>query len=95
MPTVLRRKTQVLDNPDNNGYWIINTSTKGYSDLTLNLEQISSNKAPRDWGLAYSLDGASYTYIASSNVRAISDDASLTGAVETYNNFKLPVECDN
>lgn len=87
--------TKNLDKPNGNGYWLINTSTKGYTDLTLNLEQISSNKAPRDWGLAYSLDGSSYTYIPASNVRAISDDASLTSSIETYNNFKLPAECDN
>ncbi len=86
---------KTLDNPDGNGYWLIKTSTKGYTDLTLNLEQISSNKAPRDWGLAYSLDGLSYTYISESNVRAISDDSSLISSVETYNNFKLPAECDN
>lgn len=87
--------TKKLDKPDGNGYWLISTSTKGYTDLTLNLEQISSNKAPRDWGLAYSLDGANYTYIADSNVRAISNDASPTSSIETYNNFKLPAECDN
>lgn len=86
--------TKNLDNPKNNGYWLIKTSSKGFTDLTLNLEQISSNKGPRDWGLAYSLDGSKYTYIANSNVRAISNDASLS-TVETYNNFALPAECDD
>jgi hypothetical protein len=83
-----------LDKPKDNGYWLITTSTKGYSNVTLNLDQLSSNKGPRDWGLAYSLDGTNYTYIAQSNVRAISNDA-VDSAVETYNNFALPSECDN
>jgi hypothetical protein len=83
-----------LDKVSGNGYWLIETSSKGYTDLTLNLEQLSSNKGPRDWGLAYSLDGANYTYVAGSNVRAISNDA-VTSTVETYNNFALPSECDN
>lgn len=86
--------TKKLDNPKNNGYWLIKTSSKGYTDLTLNLEQISSSKGPRDWGLAYSLDGSNYTYIANSNVRAINNDAT-TSTVETYNNFALPDECDD
>jgi hypothetical protein len=86
--------TKVLDNPSGNGYWLVSTSSKGYTNLTLNLEQLSSNKGVRDWGLAYSLDGVDYTYISSSNVRAISND-SATSTVETYNNFKLPSECDN
>jgi hypothetical protein len=83
-----------LDKVSGNGYWLIETSTKGYTDLTLNLEQLSSNKGPRDWGLAYSLDGANYTYISNSNVRAISND-SVQSTVETYNNFVLPEACDN
>jgi hypothetical protein len=83
-----------LDKVENNGYWLIETSSQGYTDLTLNLEQLSSNKGPRDWGLAYSLDGANYKYISNSNVRTISNDAT-TSTVETYNNFALPKECDN
>lgn len=83
-----------LDNPDNNGFWLVKTSTLGYTDLTITLEQLSSNKGPRDWGLAYSTDGVTYTYVENSNVRAISNDSS-TSTVETYNNFALPQECDN
>lgn len=86
--------TKVLDNEQGNGFWLIKTSTKGYNDLTLNLEQISSNKGPRDWGVAYSLDGINYTYIENSNVRVISNDAT-TKPIETYNNLPLPSECDN
>ncbi|MCH5321026.1 MAG: CotH kinase family protein [Eubacterium sp.] len=83
-----------LDNPKNNGYWLIETSTLGYRNLTLNLEQLSSNKGPRDWGIAYSLDGKSYTYVENSNARAISNDAS-SDTVETYGNLPLPAECSN
>lgn len=86
--------TKNLDNPKGNGFWLVETSTLGYSDLTLNLEQLSSNKGPRDWGLAYSLDGTNYTYIENSNVRAISNDSAAT-TVETYNNFALPEECND
>lgn len=83
-----------LDNPKNNGCWLIETSTKGYKNLTLNAEQLSSNKGPRDWGIAYSTDGKNFTYVESSNVRAISNDAS-TKPVETYGNLTLPSQCDN
>ena len=83
-----------LDNPNDNGYWLIETSTLGYNDLTLNLEQLSSNKGPRDWGIAYSLDGRSYKYVENSNARAISNDSS-TDTVETYGNLPLPDECSN
>lgn len=83
-----------LDNPDGNGFWLIETSTLGYKSLTLNLEQLSSNKGPRDWGIAYSLDGSTYTYVENSNVRAISNDA-VADTVETYGNLALPSECSN
>ena len=86
--------TKKLDKPDGNGYWLIETSTTDYKNLTLNLEQLSSNKGPRDWGVAYSTDGRNYTYVASSNVRAISND-STDNTVETYGNLPLPSECDN
>lgn len=83
-----------LDNPKNNGFWLIETSSTGYTDLSINLEQLSSNKGPRDWGIAYSLDNDTFKYVSNSNIRAVSNDAS-TSTVETYNNFKLPNECDN
>lgn len=86
--------TKVLDNPDGNAYWLVETSTLGYNNLTLNLEQLSSNKGPRDWGIAYSFDGKSYTYVENSNARAISNDAS-SKTIETYGNLPLPSECDN
>lgn len=86
--------TKNLDNPNGNGYYLIKTSTKGYGNITLNVEQICSNKAPRDWGIAYSLNGTSYNFVENSNVRAVSNDA-FDSTVETYNNFRLPSECDN
>lgn len=88
------KATKQLDKVDGNGYWLIETSTAGFTNLSLNLEQISSNKGPRDWGLAYSLNGRDYTYIPSSNAKAISNDAAIS-TVETYNNFALPSACDN
>ena len=86
--------TKNLDHPNGNGYWLIETSTAGYRDLTLTLEQLSSSKGPRDWALAYSVNGLTYTYIDGSNVRAISNDAYGEG-VETYNNIRLPAACND
>ncbi len=86
--------TKKLDNPNGNGNWLIKTSTTGYQNLTLNLEQLSSNNGPRDWGVAYSLDGYAYRYVERSNARAISNDAS-TDTVETYGNLALPSVCNN
>lgn len=86
--------TKKLNNPNGNGYWLIETSTAGFYNVTLNLDQLSSNKGPRDWGIAYSTNGTSYTYVESSNARAISNDAS-TDTVETYGNLPLPAECSN
>lgn len=88
------KATKQLNNPAGNGYWLVETSSKGYTDLTLNLEQLSSNKGPRDWGLAYSTDGENYIYVEDSNARAISNDASPK-TVETYNNISLPAECND
>ncbi len=85
-----------MNNPDPeiNGFWLIETSTLGYENITLNLEQLSSNKGPRDWGIAYSTDGTHYTYLENSNARAISNDAS-NKTVETYGNIALSSDCDN
>ncbi len=84
------------DNPNASdiGYWSIETSTAGFKNLTLSLEQLSSNNGPRDWGIAYSTDGSNYTYVANSNSRSISNDAS-SDTVETYSNLPLPSACDN
>lgn len=81
-------------NSANGGYWLIATSTAGFTGVTLNLEQVSSNKAPRDWGVAYSTDGVNYTYVANSNTHAVSNDY-IGETVETYSNLALPSACDN
>ncbi len=86
--------TENLDDPRNNGYWLIETSTEGFRDLTLTLEQLSSNKGPRDWGIAYSTNGITYTYVENSNARAISNDA-YGKTVESYNNLRLPEACSD
>ncbi|MCD7796351.1 MAG: hypothetical protein LUG95_01640 [Clostridiales bacterium] len=86
--------TKSLDNPDGNGYWLIQTSSEGYYNVTLSAEQVSSNKGPRDWSIAYSTDGENYTYLTASNARAVSNDA-YSDTVETYSNITLPSECDN
>lgn len=85
--------TTTLDEA-NGGYWLITTSTAGFTGVTLNLEQVSSNKGPRDWGIAYSTDGTSYTYVDNSNARAVSNDY-IGETVETYSNLALPSACDN
>ncbi len=85
---------KTLNKVDGNGYWLIETSSKGFHNLTLNLDQISSNKGPRDWGVAYSTNGRNYTYVDNSNVRVLSNDVS-TKPVETYGNLPLPAACDN
>lgn len=86
--------TKKLDNPENNGCWVIEANTKGYTNVSLSLNQISSNKGPRDWGVAYSFDGVNYTYVENSNVRAISNDATIE-PVQTYSNLLLPSACDD
>lgn len=85
------KATKKLDNPNGNGFWLITASTLGYTDLTLTLDQTSSNKGPRDWGLAYSTDGINYTYISNSNIRNIG----LDSVNETYANIPLPKELNN
>ena len=80
-----------LDNPSGKGYWLISTSTLGYTGITLSLDMATSNKAPRDWGVAYSLDGVNYTYVSASNSRGIE----ATKPIEVYSNLTLPAAVDN
>ena len=80
-----------LDNPSGKGYWLITTSTLGHTGITLSLDMATSNKAPRDWGVAYSLNGTDYTYVSSSNARGIES----TKPIEAYSNLQLPAEVDN
>lgn len=81
----------VLNNSANKGYWLVKTSTLGYYNLTMSLEQVTSNKGPRDWGIAYSTDGVNFTYLENSNSRAIENQKT----VQTYSNIALPAELEN
>lgn len=75
--------------PSSDGGWIIKTSTKGYKDIVFTAEQASTSKGPRDFALAYSLDGENFKNITSSSVK-------LTESMEsTYSNFPLPEETEN
>lgn len=85
---------KILDDANDDGYWLIETSSLGYRGLTLNLEQLSSSKGPRDWGVAYSTNGRTYHYVDNSNVRVIDKDYA-SDTVETYGNLELPSACDN
>lgn len=76
----------VVNNQANKGYWLVQTSTLGCTGLTLSLEQVSSEKGPRDWGIAYSTDGINYQYLDYSNSRAIISQQT----VQTYSNIPLP-----
>jgi hypothetical protein len=42
-------------------YWQFSFSTVGYFDLTLSFDQTSSNTGPRDFTLAYSTNGTTFT----------------------------------
>lgn len=71
------------------GYWLITLDTTGYGGIVFSADMASSNKGPRDFALAYSLDGSSYTFIKQSQIRT-------GGSLETgYDGFALPAAVDN
>lgn len=71
------------------GFWLIETSTKNYSNLTLSAKQMSSDNGPRDFCVAYSVDGINYTKMANSSIR-------LTSNLEnSFVNFVLPADLNN
>ena len=73
-------------NPDGDGYWLIKTNTKGYTGLSITLDQISTTRGPADWCLAYSLDGEAFTEIDNSKTK-------MSGSLFTsYLGFELPPE---
>ncbi len=80
-----------LDDPSGKGYWLMTTSTLGFTGITLSLETSTSTKGPRDWGVAYSLDGVNYTYVEGSNARSIDS----LKPIESYSNLALPAAVDN
>ncbi len=76
-------------NPDSDGYWLINLSTKGYKDIKFSADQLSTEKGPRDYSVSYSTDGKTYKPLANSSVRMTD---SLNAA---YTNISLPYDANN
>lgn len=77
------------NNPDNDGYWLISASTKGYKDIKFSAEQISSAKGPRDFALSFSTDGVNYIPLENSSIH-------VTDALDsTYSNISLPSELND
>lgn len=70
-------------------YFQFSFSTTGYKDMVLSFDQTSSNTGPRDFTLAYSSDGVSFTNFASYSILAnASPNAWTSGtylSVHTYN----------
>ena len=73
-------------NPDSDGYWLIILSTKGYENIKLSADQLSTEKGPRDYSISYSTNGTTYIPLANSSVRMTE---SLNAA---YSNISLPDE---
>lgn len=76
-------------NPDNDGYWLITASTKGYKNIKFSADQLSTSKGPRDYAISFSTDGTNYTPIANSSVR-VTDSLN-----STYTNISLPDELND
>ncbi len=76
-------------NPDNDGYWLITASTKGYTNIKFSADQLSTSKGPRDYAVSVSTDGVNYTPLANSSVH-VTDSLS-----STYTNISLPDELSN
>lgn len=71
-------------------YWQVQFSTLGYSGLTFSSKQRSSSTGPRDFKVAYSLNGADWNDVAGATVQT-ADNYTL-GALA---NISLPAACDN
>lgn len=71
-------------------YWQIQFSTLGYSVLTLSSKQRSSSTGPKDFKVAYSLDGTSWNDVAGATVQT-ADNYTLG----VLTNISLPAACDN
>ena len=77
------------NDPDSDGYWLINLSTKGYKDIKFSADQLSTEKGPRDYSISYSTDGKTYTPLENSSVR-------MTDSLNaTYSNISLPSDADD
>lgn len=75
--------------PDNDGYWLITASTKGYKDIKFSAEQSSTSKGPRDYSVSFSTDGVNYTPLGNSSIR-VTDSLN-----PTYSNISLPSELND
>jgi hypothetical protein len=72
-------------------YWMIEFSTIGYGSLTLSSKQYSSNQAPRDFKVQYSIDNCStWTDVPNSSITVGTDFT--TGIISE---LQLPDECNN
>lgn len=71
-------------------YWQIQFSTLGYSVLTLSSKQRSSSTGPKDFKVAYSLDGTSWNDVAGATVQT-ADNYTLG----VLTNISLPAACNN
>lgn len=80
------------DNGINTKYWIIELSTSTFSSVTLSSKQYSSDKAPRDFKVQYSLDTASANWIDVPNSALILASNYTSGVLS---NLPLPAACDN
>ncbi len=65
-------------------YWQFGFSTTGYAGLTLSFDQTGSNTGPRDFTLAYSTDGSSFTTFASYALPAVTWSAATYNAASTF-----------
>ena len=65
-------------------YWQFNFSTSGFTGLALSFDQTSSNTGPRDFTLAYSTNGTTFTNFASYAVLA-NATPNPTWSSSTYN----------
>ena len=64
-------------------YWQFSFSTTGYIDLTLSFDQTGSGTGPRDFTLAYSTNGSTFTNFASYALQAITWTAGTNNPAST------------
>lgn len=71
-------------------YWQFNFSTLGHADLLVSLDTVSSGTGPRDFGVAYSSDGVTFSAnVATYTVRANTSPAWSSGASSGIDTFVI------
>jgi hypothetical protein len=65
-------------------YWQFSFSTVGYTGLMLSFDQTGSNTGPRDFTLAYSTNGSSFTSFASYSLPAITWSTGSSNSASTF-----------